>query len=213
MAAPQITLFYGQVPLRTQDQDTFNNNVADFVSWWPNAIPEANTAFNYVNTEGQAISDISQSTQSIAQSVVSAANFKGEWSSLTGALTVPSTVYHSGSYWQLLDDIPDVTASEPTLVNTDWAPASQAAGRTLISAPFTLTIAGRYYITGAGTITIPDPATMPIGTSFDFATAIGIEPVITAGNDNIKTVFGLYTNVTLDAKGVELNMYNNKWEI
>lgn len=50
------------------------------------------------------------------------ANFKGIWADLTGALTVPSSVFHDGTYWQLMVDIADVTLSEPTDVNTDWEP-------------------------------------------------------------------------------------------
>src|SRR5690606_21779527 len=55
------------------------------------------------------------------------AAYKGEWGDLTGPLSVPASTYHSGQFWQLLRDIPDVEASEPG-VSADWvSPYSQAA--------------------------------------------------------------------------------------
>jgi len=51
-----------------------------------------------------------------------ASNFVGLWSSLTGALTVPSTVLHEDSYWILLTDIADVTLDEPG-VTSNWEEA------------------------------------------------------------------------------------------
>jgi len=44
----------------------------------------------------------------------------GEWSTLTGALNVPSSVLHNGSYWMLLVNVADVTATEPS-VTGDWS--------------------------------------------------------------------------------------------
>lgn len=42
-----------------------------------------------------------------------------KWSDLTGAASVPLVTYHSSSYWVLLNNLADVTASEPG-VTTDW---------------------------------------------------------------------------------------------
>jgi hypothetical protein len=57
-------------------------------------------------------------TESAAAAAASA-NFKGLWTALTGALAVPSTVYHLGSYWQLMSGIADVTAKVPGTA-TEW---------------------------------------------------------------------------------------------
>jgi 6-phosphogluconolactonase (cycloisomerase 2 family) len=56
-----------------------------------------------------------------ANSISSNVNFKGNWSDQTGTANVPYSVYHNNAYWQLLTDIADVTLSEPSLANSDWA--------------------------------------------------------------------------------------------
>ena len=53
---------------------------------------------------------------------MSAANFAGLWSEQTGAATVPYSVYHNDSYWLLMVNLADVTASEPSESNPDWKP-------------------------------------------------------------------------------------------
>lgn len=50
---------------------------------------------------------------------VAAANFKGAWSSLTGALNKPASVYHSGTVWALLNNLANVASSQPG-VSADW---------------------------------------------------------------------------------------------
>lgn len=66
---------------------------------------------------------------SISASVAATANFKGNWSALTGPLTVPASVAHSGSYWMLLSNLADVTAATPG-VSASWQllPAGNVQG-------------------------------------------------------------------------------------
>jgi hypothetical protein len=61
-----------------------------------------------------------EATDESLLSIQNLLNFKGNWSDLTGALSQPATVYHSGAFWVLATDLADVTASEPTSANTDW---------------------------------------------------------------------------------------------
>lgn len=56
-----------------------------------------------------------------AQTAAANAQFVGQWSTLTGDLTVPASTYHAGAYWMLLSDLADVTTSEPG-ESADWAP-------------------------------------------------------------------------------------------
>lgn len=61
-----------------------------------------------------------------AQLVTSAGNLLGNWSDqISGPATMPTQVYHSSKYWNLLNDIADISASEPG-VSSDWAEATVA---------------------------------------------------------------------------------------
>ena len=213
MAAPQVTLYAGDVPVRTQDQTTFSNNTADLLTWWPTTVPEMNAALTYTETKANEAEALATSAANVSNSVISAANFKGEWSSLTGALTVPSTVYHSGTYWQLLDDIADVTASEPTLVNSDWALSAQSAGRVVIQSPFTLTQTGRYFVLGSDTVNIPDPATLPDGAAFDFVREAAELPTINAGTNKVTTRLGLTDGIVMGLSQSELIVRSGLYEV
>lgn len=71
---------------------------------------------------------------------IAAANFKGNWSALTGALAVPASVYHSSKFWLLLSNLADVTAKVPG-VDAEWleiitgnvmGPASGTAGNVAV---------------------------------------------------------------------------------
>jgi len=78
-----------------------------------------------------------------------AANFKGSWLALTGALNVPASVYHNGLTWILLSNLVDVTASEPN-AGSVWAVASGDSFRRYVDAIFSralldLNFAGNSY--------------------------------------------------------------------
>lgn len=126
-----------------------------------------------------------QDAEAQAEIVTSAANFKGQWSTLAGALNVPASVFHNDQYWQLLNDLTDVTLSEPG-VSGDWAKipllAGEATGPISMSG-FALNIqwvtkntaytavAGDRLLadTSAGAFTITLPATPAIGDEVWFA--------------------------------------------
>lgn len=55
-----------------------------------------------------------------------AANFRGKWSALVGAIAMPATVLHSGKFWALLQPLADITAAEPG-VSAAWASTTAAA--------------------------------------------------------------------------------------
>lgn len=63
-----------------------------------------------------------QYTDSLASALIAlgSANFKGNWTSLSGALNKPASVRHSSKYWVLLNDLADVTTSQPG-VSADWS--------------------------------------------------------------------------------------------
>lgn len=61
-----------------------------------------------------------QQANAFAQVAATNANFLGIWDEQSGAVTTPASVYWQGAYWQLLRDIPDISASEPGQTD-DWA--------------------------------------------------------------------------------------------
>jgi hypothetical protein len=55
------------------------------------------------------------------------ANFKGNWAGKTGAAVVPSSYYHEGYYWQLLNNLTNIASSEPSASNPNYAFISKAS--------------------------------------------------------------------------------------
>lgn len=125
-------------------------------------VSEVNTVAGEVNTNATTASTAAGTATTAAATATSAAataaagaNFKGNWSALTGALAVPASVAHGGQLWLLNANIADVTtktpgaASEWTLMafnSTAVKAAVQAVAASSIdcslSTYFTKTIAG-----------------------------------------------------------------------
>jgi hypothetical protein len=210
----------------TAEPDTFNDDAdkfaADLIPW----TSQVNAAGTYINSVGSQVDadklatadSAADAASSLAASiavqniVVSAANFKGNYSALTGALAVPASVYHNGNYWQLLANTSNVTADVPGVSNK-WALAANPAGYVAIAAPITLTYAGRYLITNGGTVTIPNPNIFADGVGFVFARAIGFEPTIQTVANGIKWRGGLDDSIALRSNGIALVVASNKYEV
>lgn len=54
-----------------------------------------------------------------SESAQAAANYKGLWSSLSGALNIPASVFHDNNFWVLKVNLANVAAEEPG-VSTKW---------------------------------------------------------------------------------------------
>lgn len=80
---------------------------------------EVNTLVPSINQLGDAAYANALQSQESALVAVAAANFKGSWASLSGALAVPAAVWHSGRVWALMVGLSNVAASEPG-VSGDW---------------------------------------------------------------------------------------------
>jgi hypothetical protein len=133
-----------EAPLRNQDGPTFNNKAAPFVA----ALDPFGDDVDAVGTWMKSAADFTEEQAGFAEDSATAAevsraaaynvaNFKGSWSSLTGALNKPATVLHQGAYWALLNNLADVTASQPG-VTSDWAFTSGTRWRTPYTASATM---------------------------------------------------------------------------
>ena len=107
-------------PVRGGDRVTFANRANAYVVFIGTNVTDLTAAIDWQNTvftatETEAINSATSATvsETAAALAEATANFKGSWASLTGALNVPASVFHSDKYWQLLVDLADVTAEEP----------------------------------------------------------------------------------------------------
>jgi len=65
------------------------------------------------------MNSLADQTYTNAMAAVAAANFKGDWAGLTGALAIPASASHAGSVWMLLSTLADVTTETPG-VSAEW---------------------------------------------------------------------------------------------
>lgn len=121
MSISQITTYTGETPNKiTQTANEFHAACDTVNDYQLNTlVPEMITFSGQANALASEVS-------ANAQIASSAANFLGNWSSQSGAATVPTQVYHDSKYWNLLEDIANISTSEPG-VSSDWAEAAVVA--------------------------------------------------------------------------------------
>lgn len=81
---------------------------------------QVNTVSGEVNTNATTAASDAASALTSKNAAIAAANFVGAWSGLTGAKTAGIAVEHLGRIWILLNNLADVTTSQPS-VSGDWA--------------------------------------------------------------------------------------------
>jgi len=132
-----ITLLPTPVPSRA-DPLNFATRADAFLGALPTFGTELNSFATSANalalevennkTEAQTILDetiiVQETVQDLYDSSIAIANFKGLWSTLTGALARPATVYHNSAYWILLVDLANVASSTPSTGNSNWLKVS-----------------------------------------------------------------------------------------
>ena len=134
MVAPVIPPYTGDVPQRTQAPAVFSTNVDDFLTYIPPTVTAMNTSVDFVNTSATTVAADAVITQVAADTAAAASNFKGRWSDFGNvAATVPSSYTHNNADWQLLQDIPNISADEPSNAAANW---KQISYRELYDADF-----------------------------------------------------------------------------
>jgi len=175
------------------------------------ALGHANAASGFADdSQGYA-----NSADMYAQVAAATANFKGRWSELSGPLSIPASVYHDGSYWQLLNSLADVSTSEPG-VTGDWlGTETEILSWTTITGSATLAPGGHYKVEFPGSpITLTLPAVAPNNTLIRLYRSSGsaLGAVI---DRNGKTIMGVNENMTLDTDITNLDFISNgtDWRI
>lgn len=91
---------------------------------WAKALPTLSSDLKSLadGAYANALDAAAQATAAAASAVAAQAssNYAGLWSSLTGAKTHGTVVYHSGEFYLLLSDVADVTTQTPG-VSSNWA--------------------------------------------------------------------------------------------
>lgn len=93
--------------------DTFSEIAETFVA----ALPVFSTQVNSTLTDVNAA----------ASGALASSNFKGSWAALTGAMSIPASVLHTGTLWLLVTNTSDITADEPG-VSAKWLNLAAVSG-------------------------------------------------------------------------------------
>lgn len=117
-------------PLPTDNTATFNTKAFALVAALNGFVTEANALETNVNTKEASATASATTAASASASAVAAANFKGEWSTLTGALNIPASVSHNGVVWVLKANLADVTTATPG-VSSQWLSATFSTGKAI----------------------------------------------------------------------------------
>ena len=138
VAVPAI-LDLGTVPNNNMDESTFNSASESFTSnmppWAGDLAAVAGSAKTNAEhahakagesaTSAQTAADRLVDVQAAANGAFASANYKGEWSSLAGALNLPATVTHQGRLWYLKSNLANVAAQQPGLGSVYWGEVSR----------------------------------------------------------------------------------------
>lgn len=108
-----IPAFTGTLP-DPSDRSTYGTRGRAVWAW------EVDDAAPGMNALAQAAYDNAVEAADSAVIAAGTSGFRGTWASQTGAANKPYAVYHSSRVWSLLNNLADVTASEPG-VSADWA--------------------------------------------------------------------------------------------
>ncbi|WP_313330346.1 hypothetical protein [Comamonas sp.] len=141
--------------------------------------------------------------QTAANGAFAAANYKGEWSTLSGALNVPATVTHLGRLWYLKLNLANVTTQAPALGSAYWGEVSRN-DYIPFNAPAGNTNAidrGFYRMTSASSVVV-----LPAAPWHGMVVAVvnvsdSLSPYI---NRNGKTICGEAANYLVNLRGAQI---------
>lgn len=114
-------------PPTRDDPDNFAALGDAFLGALPAFATQTNAVASEVNAAKVGVDAQAALVLPAASAALGAANYKGIWSSMSGALAVPSSVYHAGRFWIALEAIASVAAETPG-VSSKWAPLVDDVG-------------------------------------------------------------------------------------
>ena len=214
-----ITALPTPVPQRS-DPTNFAPRADLFLAALPTFATETNLVASEVNTNastassqaGIAVSAANAATDAAAMALA-AANFKGEWFTLAGALNKPACVKHNGRFWLLLNNLTNVTTSQPG-VSADWTSIDAGTPITQAITSNTTAVVGVRYIIAASTLTLTLPTTGLLkGEYIGIRLAVDPAPTQIVDFGSVKLLGQTAGQVYMDAKGfmIDLNYENSTY--
>lgn len=204
------------VPQRS-DPINFAARADTFLAALPTFASETNVVASEVNTNaatatsqaGIAVTAANNATSAASQAIA-AANFKGEWSTLTGALNKPACVKHNGRFWLLLNNLTNVTTSQPG-VSADWTSIDAGTPITQVITSNTNAVVGVRYIIAASSLTLTLPTTGLLkGDYIGVRLAVNPSPTQIIDFGTVKLLGQTAGQVYIDIKGFMLDLnYEN----
>lgn len=113
-------------PLPSDSSAAFNTKAFNLVAALDAFVTQANALETNVNAKEVSANAAATTATNASASAVAAANYKGEWSALSGALNIPASVSYSGKVWILTSNISSVSAEVPG-VSAKWIAALNLA--------------------------------------------------------------------------------------
>lgn len=197
-------------PPSTSDPANFDPRADAFLGGLPTFQTQTNelaaatyqNALDSVNSATSSYQNALLSSQSAAGAQATA-NYKGEWSSLSGALSMPATVSHQGRMWYLKQALVNVASQQPVLGSAFWGEVGKNQFVTYL-APAGNTNAvdqGLYVMTNANSVLVlpANPADGMIVAAVN--TSGTLTPFI---NRNGKTILGDAENFTLNVLNFQI---------
>lgn len=214
-----ITALPTPVPQRS-DPTNFAPRADLFLAALPTFATETNLVASEVNTNastassqaGIAVSAANAARDAAAQALA-AANFKGEWFTLAGALNKPACVKHNGRFWLLLNNLTNVATSQPG-VSADWTSIDAGTPITQAITSNTTAVVGVRYIIAASTLTLTLPTTGLLkGDYIGIRLAVDPSPTQIVDFGSVKLLGQTAGQVYMDAKGfmIDLNYENSTY--
>lgn len=114
-------------PPTREDPSSFAQRADDFLAALPGFATQANALAVEVEADRAAVDSQTALVLPAASAALGAANYKGVWSSMSGAVALPASVYHAGRFWIALQAIANVATETPG-VSSVWAPLVDDVG-------------------------------------------------------------------------------------
>jgi len=189
----------------TDTPSQFDTKANNFVAGQVAMVGEENALSAWQNTTASEVYDNAVEAKASADAAAfsatasaEASNYKGLWTSLTGALPKPATVFHNELFWYLNTDLADVTLSEPAFLNADWQLSTS-----------------QVIILDGGVFNLFSAATVPEKYQVSFVRKKGVtDASVKLTGENFKTDKGDFDEIIIgDSYGFTATKIGTGWEV